>query len=105
MIVIVVSQVLYFVIAKKFNQLQVDIEISKNNICHLVFSIMSYQYSLVYDEDKEKAIVDLNPDRIAVSKTHMKKRLRDEDLPVNSGINPEYEEPETQKVTKNGFIS
>jgi len=91
LLVIAVSQIVYFLVAYKFNQLQVDIEISKNNICHLIFSLMSYQYSLVYDENKEKAILDLNPDRIAVSKTQMKKRLQDEELPVNSAINTEYE--------------
>lgn len=42
LIVIIVSQLVYQLVHYKFGTLQIDSEISHNNICHLVFQIMSY---------------------------------------------------------------
>lgn len=83
LLVIVLSQLFYTFVDWKYGQLNVDVEISNNNICHLAFSVMAYQYGLVYDEKKEIAIADLNPEKITNSKSQMKKKLRDEDLPAN----------------------
>ena len=50
-LVLFFSQLIYFIIQKQQNQVQIDSEIATGNVVSLLFSILAYYYSDRYDEN------------------------------------------------------